>query len=84
MTSNTLKVQYKKIARIPEELKAIFATAFEVEPRWIVDAASRRQNGLIKHNLLTFTSLVQTVRNLTSLIRWHGYVVLRRLITSVR
>ncbi|SST13884.1 Uncharacterised protein [Acinetobacter baumannii] len=42
------------------------------------------KNGLIKHNLLTFTSLVQTVRNLTSLIRWHGYVVLRRLITSVR
>lgn len=74
----------QKIARIPEELKAIFATAFEVEPRWIVDAASRRQNGLIKPNLLTFTSLVQTVRNLTSLIRWHGYVVLRRLITSVR
>lgn len=33
----------QKIARIPEELKAIFATAFEVEQRWIVDAASRRQ-----------------------------------------
>ena len=33
----------QKIARIPEELKAIFATAFEVEPRWIVDAASRHQ-----------------------------------------
>ncbi|MFH7910862.1 ribonucleoside-diphosphate reductase subunit alpha [Acinetobacter baumannii] len=33
----------QKIARIPEDLKAIFATAFEVEPRWIVDAASRRQ-----------------------------------------
>ncbi|MFU8925009.1 ribonucleoside-diphosphate reductase subunit alpha [Acinetobacter puyangensis] len=33
----------QKIARIPEELKTIFATAFEIEPRWIVDAASRRQ-----------------------------------------
>ncbi|MCF9046280.1 ribonucleoside-diphosphate reductase subunit alpha [Acinetobacter nectaris] len=33
----------EKIARIPEDLKAMFATAFEVEPRWIVDAASRRQ-----------------------------------------
>ncbi len=33
----------QKIARIPEDLKAIYATAFEVEPRWIVDAASRRQ-----------------------------------------
>ncbi|MBP6352872.1 MAG: ribonucleoside-diphosphate reductase subunit alpha [Acinetobacter sp.] len=33
----------QKIARIPDELKAIFATAFEVDTRWIVDAASRRQ-----------------------------------------
>ncbi len=31
------------IDRIPEDLKSIYATAFEVEPRWIVDAASRRQ-----------------------------------------
>jgi ribonucleoside-diphosphate reductase alpha chain len=33
----------QKISRIPDDLKAIFATAFEVEPRWLVDAASRRQ-----------------------------------------
>src|SRR5690606_13158193 len=32
-----------KIDRIPADLKAIYATAFEVEPRWIVEAASRRQ-----------------------------------------
>jgi ribonucleoside-diphosphate reductase alpha chain len=31
------------IDRVPEDLKAIYATAFEVEPRWLVDAASRRQ-----------------------------------------
>ncbi len=31
------------IDRIPDDLKAIYATAFEVEPRWLVDAASRRQ-----------------------------------------
>ncbi|MBH1971611.1 ribonucleoside-diphosphate reductase subunit alpha [Moraxellaceae bacterium AER2_44_116] len=31
------------IERVPEDLKALFATAFEVEPRWIVEAASRRQ-----------------------------------------
>jgi ribonucleoside-diphosphate reductase alpha chain len=31
------------IARIPAELKRIYATAFEIEPRWLVDAASRRQ-----------------------------------------
>ncbi len=33
----------QKIDRIPDDLKALYATAFEVEPRWIVDAASRRQ-----------------------------------------
>ncbi len=31
------------IDRVPSDLKAIYATAFEVEPRWLVDAASRRQ-----------------------------------------
>ena len=31
------------IDRIPGDLKAKYATAFEVEPRWLVDAASRRQ-----------------------------------------
>ena len=34
------------IARIPEELKKLYATAFEVEPRWLVDAAARRQKWL--------------------------------------
>ncbi len=33
----------QKIDRVPQELKQIYATAFEVEPRWLVDAASRRQ-----------------------------------------
>ena len=31
------------IDRIPADLKALYANAFEVEPQWIVDAASRRQ-----------------------------------------
>ncbi len=31
------------IERVPESLKLLYATAFEVEPRWLVDAASRRQ-----------------------------------------
>lgn len=33
----------QKIDRIPADLKQLYSTAFEVEPRWIVDAASRRQ-----------------------------------------
>ncbi|WP_019217442.1 ribonucleoside-diphosphate reductase subunit alpha [Legionella tunisiensis] len=31
------------ISRIPTELKARYATAFEIDPMWLVEAASRRQ-----------------------------------------
>jgi len=32
-----------RIDRVPADLRAIFATAFEVDPKWLVEAASRRQ-----------------------------------------
>ena len=32
-----------KIDRIPDDLKHLYATAFEVDPKWLVEAASRRQ-----------------------------------------
>jgi ribonucleoside-diphosphate reductase alpha chain len=32
-----------KIDRIPQDLRDIYATAFEVEPKWLVEAAARRQ-----------------------------------------
>lgn len=31
------------INRIPDELKALYASAFEIDPRWLVEAGSRRQ-----------------------------------------
>ena len=33
----------RRIDRVPEELKALYATAFEVETQWLVEAAARRQ-----------------------------------------
>ena len=33
----------RAIDRVPEDLKALYATAFEVEPQWLVEAAARRQ-----------------------------------------
>ncbi len=33
----------QNIDRVPEDLKALYATAFEVEPKWLIEAASRRQ-----------------------------------------
>jgi ribonucleoside-diphosphate reductase alpha chain len=32
-----------QISRIPDEIKTLFSTAFEVEPRYLVESASRRQ-----------------------------------------
>lgn len=32
-----------RIDRVPSELRELYATAFEVEPRWLVECASRRQ-----------------------------------------
>ena len=31
------------INRVPDDLKRLFATSFEVEPKWLIEAASRRQ-----------------------------------------
>ena len=32
-----------KIDRIPQEVRSLYATAFEVDPTWVVEAGSRRQ-----------------------------------------
>lgn len=33
----------RPIERVPQDIKQLYATAFEVEPQWLVEAASRRQ-----------------------------------------
>jgi ribonucleoside-diphosphate reductase alpha chain len=33
----------QEIGRIPAELKELYRTAFEIEPRWLIECASRRQ-----------------------------------------
>ena len=33
----------QKLDRVPADMKAVYATAFEIEPRWLVDAGARRQ-----------------------------------------
>ncbi|MCB1827703.1 MAG: ribonucleoside-diphosphate reductase subunit alpha, partial [Coxiellaceae bacterium] len=33
----------EKIARVPDELKKLYKTAFDIEPRWLIESASRRQ-----------------------------------------
>ncbi len=36
----------QQIDRVPADLKPLYATAFEVDPRWLVEAGSRRQKWL--------------------------------------
>ncbi len=36
----------RPIDRIPQQLKELYATAFEIDPRWLVEAGSRRQKWL--------------------------------------
>lgn len=36
----------RQIDRIPDEIKTLYATAFEIDPKWVVQAASRRQKWL--------------------------------------
>jgi ribonucleoside-diphosphate reductase alpha chain len=33
----------REIERVPEEVKSLFLTAFEIEPEWIIECAARRQ-----------------------------------------
>ncbi|MDR0202406.1 MAG: ribonucleoside-diphosphate reductase subunit alpha, partial [Delftia acidovorans] len=33
----------RPIDRVPQDVKSLYATAFEVEPTWLVEAAARRQ-----------------------------------------
>ena len=36
----------QEIERVPRELKALYRTAFEIEPKWLIECASRRQKWL--------------------------------------
>ncbi len=36
----------QQIERIPDEIKQLYATAFEIDARWLIEAASRRQKWL--------------------------------------
>ena len=52
-----------QISRIPDEVKTLFSTAFEVEPRYIVEAASRRQKWIDQAQSLNLYISNANVRN---------------------
>ncbi|WP_232667241.1 ribonucleoside-diphosphate reductase subunit alpha [Pseudonocardia sp. TRM90224] len=61
------------IDRVPADLKALYATAFEVESKWLVDAASRRQKWIDQAQSLNLYISAPSGRKLDELYRyaWH-------------
>ncbi|AMO37207.1 ribonucleotide-diphosphate reductase subunit alpha [Thauera humireducens] len=57
------------IERIPAELKARYATAFEIEPHWLVEAASRRQKWIDQAQSLNLYVAAASGRKLDELYR---------------
>jgi len=57
------------IERIPAELKARYATAFEIEPHWLVEAASRRQKWIDQAQSLNLYIAAASGRKLDELYR---------------
>jgi ribonucleoside-diphosphate reductase alpha chain len=61
------------IDRVPADVKALFATAFEVDPKWLVEAAARRQKWLDQAQSLNLYMSEPSGRKLDELYRlaWH-------------
>jgi ribonucleoside-diphosphate reductase alpha chain len=61
-----------KIDRIPAELKSLYATAFEIDPTWLVEAAARRQKWIDQAQSLNLYFAVPSGKKLhdTYLLAW--------------
>ncbi|MDQ2993392.1 MAG: ribonucleoside-diphosphate reductase subunit alpha, partial [Pseudomonadota bacterium] len=57
------------IQRIPEDIKLLYATAFEIEPRWLVEAASRRQKWIDQAQSLNLYMAKPSGKKLDTLYR---------------
>jgi ribonucleoside-diphosphate reductase alpha chain len=57
------------IDRVPEDLKALYATAFEIDAHWLVDAAARRQKWIDQAQSLNLYLAAPNGRKLDALYR---------------
>jgi len=58
-----------KVNRVPEKLKQIYATAFEVDPTWLVEAGSRRQKWIDQSQSLNLYMAEPSGKKLDQLYR---------------
>ncbi len=57
------------IDRIPDDLKALYATAFEIDSAWLIEAASRRQKWIDQSQSLNLYIANPSGRKLDALYR---------------
>ncbi len=57
------------IDRIPEDLKQLYATAFEIDPRWLVEAGARRQKWIDQAQSLNLYMAEPSGRKLDNLYK---------------
>ncbi len=57
------------ISRVPEDLKQLYATAFEVDADWLIDAASRRQKWIDQAQSLNLYVAAPSGRKLDAIYR---------------
>jgi ribonucleoside-diphosphate reductase alpha chain len=62
-----------KISRMPENLKQIYATAFEVDPTWLIEAGSRRQKWIDQSQSLNLYMAQPSGKKLDQLYR-HAWI----------
>jgi ribonucleoside-diphosphate reductase alpha chain len=62
------------IDRVPEDLKTLYATSFEVEPTWLIQAAARRQKWIDQAQSLNLYIAQPSGKKLDMLYReaWHA------------
>lgn len=63
-----------QIDRVPEDLKKLYATSFEIEPTWLIQAAARRQKWIDQAQSLNLYLAEPSGRKLDALYReaWHA------------
>ncbi|MEE9452652.1 MAG: ribonucleoside-diphosphate reductase subunit alpha, partial [Gammaproteobacteria bacterium] len=59
----------KEIDRVPDEIKQRYATAFEMDPKWLVEAASRRQKWIDQSQSLNLYMAEPSGKKLDELYR---------------
>ncbi len=61
-----------EIDKFPEDIKARYATAFEIDPKWMIECASRRQKWIDMGQSLNLYLGNPVAKSWTKCIVWLG------------